>query len=263
MYEWLMGLPLGWLAFFGGCVCWLGTSLGAGLVFFCRALNQKYISVLLAFAGGIMLASSFFSLLVPALEMCGGQMWREVVFVVLGFLVGALFIALINFLFDKKFASRMGEKNQKKRTLLVCTSITLHNIPEGLAVGMALGGALISGESALFVSAVILAFGIAIQNIPEGASIALSVRCQNASMKKSFFLGVMSGVVEPLFSCLAGVIAGAVLGVTPIFLAFSAGAMMLVAVTELVPEATMQNKNVSVLVFSAGFALMTLLEIIL
>ena len=263
MYEWLMSIPVVWVALIVGLVCLLGTSLGAASVLFCKNLGKKWVSALLAFAGGIMLASSFFSLILPALEFCGGVMWKEVVFVVLGFLAGAMFIVLTNIAFDKKFAARTGEKNQRRRTMMIVSSITLHNIPEGMAIGVAVGGAIAAGSVVLLVVAVVLAIGIAIQNVPEGASVALSLRCEGVSPRKSFWAGVASGVVEPIFAALASLLTMLVAGVLPVFLAFSAGAMMLVAITELIPESLEDSKLLSVIFLALGFTLMALLDIVL
>lgn len=263
MYEWLLSIPVVWVALIVGLLCLVGTSLGATSVLFCKNLNQKWVSVLLALAGGIMLASSFFSLIMPALEFCAGVVWKEVVFVVLAFLLGAMFIVLTNIAFDKKFSARLGEKNKRRRTMMIVSSITLHNIPEGMAIGVAVGGAIASGSVVLLVGAVVLALGIAIQNVPEGASVALSLRCEGVSPQKSFWAGVASGVVEPIFAALASLLTMLVAGVLPIFLAFSAGAMMLVAITELIPESIEQSKVLSVVFLALGFCLMALLDIIL
>lgn len=263
MVEWLFSLPIWVVALILGGFCWVCTSLGALSVFFCQNLNKKYVSVLLAFAGGIMIASSFFSLILPALEFCGGVVWKEVVFVVVGFLLGTLFIVLTNILFDKKFSERLKEHNARRKSLLITTSITMHNIPEGMAVGVAIGGAMITGDITMLLATVALAVGIGIQNIPEGASIALALKCQGLKTSKAFWSGVLSGVVEPIFAVVASVLTVYILGVLPAFLAFSAGAMMLVAITELLPEALEENKLLSVIFFAIGFAVMALCDVVL
>lgn len=262
MYEWFMTLPVWLIALLVGGFCCVCTSLGAASVFFCKKLNSKYISALLSFAGGIMIASSFFSLILPALEFCENVVWQEIVFVVCGFLAGVVFIVLTNILFDKKFAGCYN-LGKKRKSVLVATSITLHNIPEGMAVGVAIGGALVAADASLLVAAVALGIGIGLQNIPEGASVALALRCEGKSRTKSFFAGVCSGVVEPIFACVASVITVYVLSVLPMFLAFSAGAMMIVAITELVPEALESHKLLAVSFLALGFAVMALLDIIL
>lgn len=256
MPVWLIGLLV-------GCFCWLCTSLGALSVFFCKKLEKKYISALLSFAGGIMIASSFFSLLLPALDFCSGEIWKEIVFVVMGFLLGALFIVLTNVFFDKKFSNHCQTFSKRRKSVLVASSITLHNIPEGMAIGVALGGALVAGDMLMLVAGIALSVGIGLQNIPEGASVALALRCEGQSRKKAFWVGVFSGVVEPIFACIASIITVYVLGVLPIFLAFSAGAMLIVAVTELITEAIENNKILGVVFLALGFCVMALLDIIL
>lgn len=263
MVEWLFEMPVWCVALILGGFCFLCTAIGAFSAFFCQNLNKKYVSILLAFAGGIMIASSFFSLILPALEFCGGVVWKEVVFVVAGFLLGTLFIVLTNILFDKKFDERTKENNARRKSMLISTSITMHNIPEGMAVGVAVGGAIISGDMTMLLATIALGVGIGIQNIPEGASIALALKCQGVKTGKAFLIGTLSGVVEPIFAVIASVLTVYVLGVLPAFLAFSAGAMMLVAVSELLPEALEEHKLLSVIFFAIGFAVMALCDVVL
>lgn len=262
MIDWLAGLPIILVTLIMSSFCWLCTSFGASFVLFCKKISPKYMSAMLSFAGGVMIASSFFSLILPALEFCGDFQIKKSFFVVGGFILGGVFIILSGLYFDKKLSKRKGGKLAiNKRNILLATSITLHNIPEGMAIGVAFGSVAILGNFSLFVPAIMLAVGIGIQNIPEGTSVSLPLFLDGMNAGKSFLAGVMSGIVEPVFACLACVFSIYVAPVLPLFLAFSAGAMMIVATTELIPESIYHNKTLSVLFTTLGFAIMAFLDI--
>ena len=251
------------LALLSGTLCFLCTTLGASGVFLFKNTTNKTLTTLLAAAGGVMIASSFFSLLMPAVDYCNDNAVKEVLFVVLGFLCGGGFIALSNLLFDKKIAKINNPHiNKYKRNFLLVSSITLHNIPEGMAIGVAFGYCAY-GDATAVVAALGLAVGIGLQNIPEGASVALPLRRDGMSRRRSFCIGSMSGVVEPIFALLACFLALLVEPALPFLLAFSAGAMMTVAIVELIPESLNGSKNQTILFTTLGFCIMALLDIVL
>lgn len=263
MLEWLASLPILLVTFIMSSFCWLCTSFGASFVLFCRKINKKYMSAMLSFAGGVMIASSFFSLIVPALEYCGDSQIKQGFYVVGGFVLGGLFIVLSSLYFNKKFSMLENKKFEVyKRNILLSTAITIHNIPEGMAIGVAFGSIAVMGDFSMFVPAIMLAVGIGIQNIPEGTSVSLPLFRDGISAGKSFLAGVLSGIVEPIFACFACLFSIYVASVLPLFLAFSAGAMMIVASTELIPESITYNKTLSVIFVTLGFSVMAFLDII-
>lgn len=248
---------------------WFMTALGAGLVFAFKTINRKVLDGMLGFAAGVMIAASFWSLLNPAIEMAeqsGVQPWLPAV---VGFLLGGAFLRLVDrFLphlhLEAPMEEAEGIKTGWQRSVLLVLAITLHNIPEGLAVGVAFGAAASGLPSASLVGAVILAIGIGIQNFPEGAAVSIPLRREGLSRFKSFWYGQVSGLVEPI----AGVIgAAAVMYIQPILpyaLAFAAGAMIFVVVEELIPESqTSGNTHVATLGTMIGFAVMMLLDVAL
>ena len=247
-------------SFLGGLFSYLFTIMGAGIVFFFRKVNSFIMNSFLALSSGVMLAAAFFSLLNPAIELAG-KMHQNMIFIVFGgVMFGGLFLYLCNYFFSK-----LSNKNQSlssfKRCFLLFTSITLHNIPEGLAVGVAFGS-LLYGNS--LISAATLTLGIAIQNFPEGSAISLPLRRDGFSRSKSFLFGFLSGLVEPIFAVLGALLVVSIQKVLPFILAFSAGAMLYVTVLELIPEC-MQKKKKDFMAFLLlfGFSLMMLLEILL
>lgn len=262
MLEWLASLPILIVTLIMSSFCWACTSFGASFVFFCKNISSKYMSGMLSFAGGVMIASSFFSLILPALDYCGDSQLQKVFFVILGFMLGGAFIVGTSSFFDKKLSSNKNFVAYKRNALLA-TSITLHNIPEGMAIGVAFGSVAVLGDYSLFVPAIMLAMGIGIQNIPEGTSISLPLLRDGVSIGKSFGAGVLSGIVEPISACLACLFSIYISSVLPLFLAFSAGAMIAVSTTELIPESITYNKSLSVIFMTLGFSVMALLDIVL
>lgn len=255
------------LALFATLGTWALTALGAATVFCFRNPNPKTMNVMLGFASGVMIAASFWSLLQPAIERAENTLALPAWFVVsLGFLSGAVFM----WLSDKIVTRARREnvcKNRKRanRILMLVLSITLHNIPEGLAVGVAFG-ALHAGSytAEALMGAVTIALGIGLQNFPEGAAVALPLRREGYSARKSFFLGQASGMVEPIAGVLGAAMVVYMETVLPFALAFAAGTMILVAVHELIPECQQNqdaNPYFATMGIVCGFALMMVLDV--
>ena len=246
---------------------WFLTALGAGLVFFFKTINRKILDGMLGFAAGVMIAASFWSLLAPAIAMAekaGDPGWLPAT---TGFLAGALFL----YLMDKTLPhlhlgfpleEAEGVKTGWRRSILLVLAITLHNIPEGLAVGVAFGALATDLPSASLPGALALALGIGIQNFPEGAAVAVPLRREGFSRLKSFWYGQLSGAVEPIFGVIG---AAAVIFMTPVLpyaLSFAAGAMIYVVVEELIPESQLQkNTDIATLGSILGFAAMMTLDV--
>ncbi|MFV0380813.1 MAG: ZIP family metal transporter [Breznakia sp.] len=249
----------------GIMIPFLGTTIGAGFVFFLKEkVSDKLIAGFLALAAGIMVSASFFSLLLPALEANGEN---NIVAVTLGFMLGGVFLGILDKLlphFHPNTNTVEGLPSHLKKSTMLILAVTLHNIPEGMAVGLLYGVALQSGEAAAFASALALSIGIAIQNIPEGAAIALPLKKSGTSNKKAFVYGTLSGIVEPLGALLAIAFVSQVSGIMPWFLSFAAGAMIYVVVEELIPEAQMDTHSDKItFVFMLGFAIMMVLDVVL
>ena len=252
-------------AFFATLFTWGLTALGASIVFFVKVLNRALLDGLLGFTGGVMVAASFWSLLAPGIEMSPGEGILKVVPAALGFGFGALFIFGLDKILPHihiNFKESEGIKTPWHKTTLLVLAITLHNIPEGLAVGVLFGGVAAGVPEASIAGAVALALGIGIQNFPEGIAVSMPMRRQGISRFKSFWYGQLSAIVEP-FAAIFGALA--VTFFTPILpyaLAFAAGAMIFVVVEEVIPE-TQQDKNtdIATLGFIAGFIVMMILDV--
>jgi len=248
---------------------WFVTALGAGLVFFFKTINRKVLDAMLGFAAGVMIAASYWSLLAPAIEMAEESNLPAWVPATTGFLLGGLFLWLADKILPHlhlgfPMAEAEGLKTSWQRSVLLVLAITLHNIPEGLAVGVAFGALASDIPSATLAGAMALALGIGIQNFPEGAAVSVPLRREGVSRLKSFWYGQLSGVVEPV----AGVIgAAAVIFIKPILpyaLAFAAGAMIYVVVEELIPESQLEkNTDVATMGAMGGFAVMMTLDVAL
>ncbi len=248
-----------------------GTSLGASTVFFMRQkLSEHLEKALSGFAAGVMIAASVWSLLIPAIDMTKEQGTAEVwswIPAVVGFLLGIGFLLLLDMVIphlhpDSKKPEGLPSKLPKNTMMLF--AVTLHNIPEGMAVGVAYAGAAAAHVGLSLAGAAALSLGIAIQNIPEGAIISLPLRSAGKSRGKSFLYGVLSGVVEPVGGFLTILFVSHMMTVLPYLLAFAAGAMMYVVVDELIPEAqTGEHSNIGTIGSAFGFALMMLLDVAL
>ena len=246
---------------------WFLTALGASFVFFFKTMNRVVLDGMLGFTGGVMVAASFWSLLAPAIEMSKGEGFVKVIPAAIGFLMGALFI----FALDKtlphlhiNFKETEGIKSPWQRTTLLVLAITLHNIPEGLAVGVLFGGVAAGIPEASISGAVTLAIGIGIQNFPEGIAVSMPLRRMGMSRTKSFMYGQSSALVEPIAGVLGAVAVMFFIPILPYALAFAAGAMIFVVVEEVIHE-TQQDKNtdIATLGFIGGFIVMMTLDVAL
>jgi ZIP family zinc transporter len=269
MVDYLVNLHPVFQAFLATCFTWFLTALGAAGVFFTRTVNKKILDPMLGFAGGVMIAASYWSLLAPALEMAEQQGQIAWVPAATGFLMGGVCLRLVDKILPHlhlyaPMEEAEGISTTWRRTTLLVLAITLHNIPEGLAVGVAFGAVAAGLPAATLPAAIALAVGIGIQNFPEGMAVALPLRREGISRLKSFWYGQLSGIVEPV----AGVVgAAAVIIAQPILpyaLAFAAGAMIFVVVEEVVPESQASgNADSATMGLMIGFAVMMVLDVAL
>ncbi len=246
---------------------WFLTAVGASFVFFFKSMNRTVLDGMLGFTGGVMIAASFWSLLAPAIEMSSGEGFIKVIPAASGFLLGALFIFMLDKILPHlhiNFKESEGIKSPWQRTTLLVLAITLHNIPEGLAVGVLFGGVAAGIPEASIAGAVTLAIGIGIQNFPEGIAVSMPLRRMGMSRWKSFMYGQSSALVEPIAGVLGAVAVTFFTPLLPYALAFAAGAMIFVVVEEVIPE-TQQDKNtdIATLGLIAGFIVMMTLDVAL
>lgn len=246
----------------------IGTMLGAGMVFFMKhTLPEKLEKSLLGFASGVMIAASVWSLLVPAIEMAEEQGQTPWIAPSIGFLLGIGFLLLLDVIIPHLHLHSNepeGVRARLKKSTMLLLAVTLHNIPEGMAVGLSFALAAQSGQGAGYAAAMALALGMGIQNFPEGAAISLPLRQEGISRTKSFVYGMLSGIVEPIFGILVVLIAGQIGPLMPWLLSFAAGAMMYVVVEELIPEAHLgEHSNIGTLGVMGGFLLMMVLDVAL
>lgn len=244
------------------------TLLGASLVFFFKNVKKNIMDAMLAIAAGVMIAASFFSLLNPATEMAINLKMIPWLITFIGFVAGGLLLFIGDKLFnhfDKRiYKKEEKERNSFKRCLMLIFSITLHNIPEGLAVGVAFGSIAYSLEGATLTSAMLIALGIGIQNFPEGTAVSVPLRREGMSRKKAFFYGQLSGLVEPISGVLGALLVLKIRILLPFLLSFAAGAMIYVVVEELIPESqTNKKKDLMSLFTIIGFTIMMILDIAL
>lgn len=248
---------------------WFVTALGAGLVFFFKNINRKVLDAMLGLAAGVMIAASYWSLLAPAIEMAKESELPAWVPATTGFLLGGAFLWIIDKLlphlhpgFPKEEAE--GVSTSWRRSVLLVLAITIHNIPEGLAVGVAFGALAADMPAATLGGAVALALGIGIQNFPEGTAVSVPLRREGLSRLKSFWYGQLSGVVEPIAGVLGAIAVIYMRPILPYALAFAAGAMIYVVVEELIPESQLQkHTDVATVGAMAGFAIMMTLDVAL
>ena len=243
---------------------WGITLLGALMVCFFKEVNRKVLNTILGFSAGVMIAASFWSLLLPSIDLSQELGYISWVLPALGFIFGGLFVLLSDKFLDKTLSNKSDvNKASLKRSILLVSAITLHNIPEGMSIGVAFGG-ISSGVSGMtLIGAIMLAVGIGIQNFPEGAAVSLPLRKEGFSRKKSFFIGQASALVEPISAVIGVILVLAVRSILPILLSFAAGAMITVASRELLPESISENKNLSTLGLISGFVLMMVLDVAL
>ncbi|NBL65025.1 ZIP family metal transporter [Flavobacterium sp. NST-5] len=246
---------------------WFLTALGASVVFFFRTMNRVILDGMLGFTGGVMVAASYWSLLAPAIEMTDGEGFTKVIPAAVGFILGAIFLFSLDKMLPHlhiNFKETEGVKSPWQRTTLLVLAITLHNIPEGLAVGVLFGGAAAGIPEASIAGAVTLAIGIGIQNFPEGIAVSMPLRRMGMSRRKSFLYGQSSALVEPISGVVGALAVSFFTPILPYALAFAAGAMIFVVVEEVIPE-TQQDKNtdIATLGFIGGFVVMMTLDVAL
>ena len=269
IFEWFRGLNPIVQALLATCFTWFVTALGAGLVFFFKTINKKVLNLMLGFAAGVMIAASFWSLLAPAIEMAEASGVPPFIPALVGFLLGGVFLWVVDRILPhlhlgKPIEAAEGLKTSWQRSVLLVTAITLHNIPEGLAVGVAFGALAADLPSASLAGAVALAVGIGIQNFPEGAAVSVPLRREGMSRLKSFWYGQASGIVEPIAGVLGALAVILIKPLLPYALAFAAGAMIYVVVEELIPEAQHErNSDVATIGAMLGFAVMMTLDVAL
>ncbi len=262
MINWFTNLPYSIQALIATCFTWFITSLGAAVVFLFKRVNKTTLDAMLSLSAGVMLAATFFSLLLPAMEMADNLEMISWVVVSIGFLLGGLLL----FFGDKIFNKMTKNKNitRKKRSWMLIFSITLHNIPEGMAIGVAFGSVFYNLDGATLMAAVLLAIGIGIQNFPEGVAVSLPLRREGMSPKKAFIFGVLSGIVEPISAVIGAILVLKVKILLPILLAFAGGAMIYVVVQELIPESQKNKRKDLMSLFTIlGFIIMMIFDITL
>ena len=248
---------------------WGVTALGASSVFLFKSMNRMALDGMLGFTGGVMVAASFWSLLSPAIEMSNGEGFVKVMPSAVGFGLGALFIfgmdkVLPHLHINFKEEDAEGIKTPWRRTTLLTLAITLHNIPEGLAVGVLFGGVAAGIPEASVAGAVILAFGIGLQNFPEGIAVAMPLRRSGISRFKSFWYGQLSAIVEPIAAVIGALAVTFFTPILPYALAFAAGAMIFVVVEEVIPETQLDKyTDIATLGFIGGFIIMMMLDVAL
>ena len=270
--TWFQGLTPVLQALLAGCFTWFVTALGAAVVFTTRSVNRKLLDAMMGFAAGVMIAASFWSLLVPSIDMAEAQGLPGWIPAAIGFLLGGVFLRVADALLPHlhpgaRMTEAEGIETSWRRATLLVLAITLHNIPEGLAVGVTFAAAALPMEvatGATLAAAVALAIGIGLQNFPEGIAVSMPLRGEGVSAGRSFWYGQLSGIVEPV-SAVAG--AGAVLAVRPVLpyaLAFAAGAMIYVVVEELIPESQRHdNTDLATMGAMGGFTVMMVLDVAL
>lgn len=246
----------------------LGTTLGAACVFFMkRSMSETVQKILSGFAAGVMVAASVWSLLIPSIEQSETMGRLSFLPAVIGFWFGILFLLLLDHVIPHLHVGSQeseGPKTKLQRATMMVMAVTLHNIPEGMAVGVVYAGYLSGEQSISAMGALALAIGIAIQNFPEGAIVSMPLHAEGVSRKKAFLQGTLSGIVEPLGSLLTIMAAGMIIPALPYLLSFAAGAMIYVVVDELIPEMTAgKHSNIGTIFFAVGFSLMMILDVTL
>lgn len=265
-FEGMTGIEAALIA---GMFTWAMTALGASTVLFMKTMNRKFFDIMLGFTGGVMLAASFFSLLIPAINMSGESGLSKILPSVLGFALGSLFLYVLDKVVPHVHVhgdmdNPEGPKTKMNGAKLLVLAITIHNIPEGLAVGVLFGGAFLDTNPTSMAAAIALAIGIGIQNFPEGIAVSLPLRREGFSRLRSFNYGQASALVEPVFAVIGAILVTQMTVILPYTLAFAAGAMIYVTVEEVIPEFT-QGKfaDGATLGFLFGFIVMMSLDVAL
>ena len=245
-----------------------GTALGSAMVFLMRdKMNEKVEKILLGFAAGVMVAASVWSLLIPSIEMAEERNIIGWLPAAVGFIIGIMFLFLLDHIIPHLHLGSdepEGPKTKAKKTTMMVFAVTLHNIPEGMAVGVALAAAFAENSGITMAAAIALSVGIAIQNFPEGAIVSMPLKEEGLTKSKAFMLGTMSGIVEPVAGLITILLTALVVPVLPYILAFAAGAMLYVVVEELIPESQIgHHSNLGTIGFAIGFMLMMILDVAL
>lgn len=254
--------------FIGLLIPFLGTTLGSAMVFFMKnKIKPKVEKALLGFASGVMIAASVWSLLIPSLEMAEQQNIIKWVPATIGFLLGILFLLILDSIIPHLHLNSdtpEGAQSKLKKSTMLVLAVTLHNIPEGMAVGVAFAGVLVGNTGLTLAGAFALAIGIAIQNFPEGAIISMPLKSEGVSKTKAFIYGTLSGIVEPIGAVITILLTKLVVPILPYLLSFAAGAMIYVVVEELIPESQSgEHSNIGTLGVAVGFVIMMVLDIAL
>ena len=254
--------------FWGLVIPFLGTTLGSAMVFFMKdKINNKVEKILLGFASGVMIAASIWSLLIPSIDMAEEQGVINWIPAAVGFLLGIFFLLVLDSIIPHLHLNSSkpeGIKSKLKKTTMMVLAVTLHNIPEGMAVGVVFAGAISQNSGITLAGAFALAIGIAIQNFPEGAIISMPLKSEGASKLKAFWYGTLSGIVEPIGALLTIALTNLVVPVLPYFLSFAAGAMIYVVVEELIPESQSgEHSNIGTVGVAIGFVIMMILDVAL
>lgn len=268
-WEWFINLSSVWQAFIATLFTWGITAIGAAMVFFFKTIHKVVLDGMLGFAAGVMIAASFWSLLSPAIELASEMNGNGWVPAAIGFLGGGIFLYMI----DKTLphlhigyetSEAEGIKTQWQRSVLLVTAITIHNIPEGLAVGIAFGAVASGIPSATLAGAIALAIGIGLQNFPEGAAVSIPLRREGMGRTKAFLYGQASAIVEPIAGVFGALLVINMRPILPYALAFAAGAMIYVVIEEIIPEAQ-RNKETDIATIGAmiGFTVMMILDVAL
>ena len=254
--------------FYGILIPFLGTTLGAGCAFFMKKdLSLAVQRALTGFAGGVMVAASIWSLIIPALDQSSHMGKLSFLPAVIGFWIGIFFLLLLDHVIPhlhRYSEVAEGPKTKLQRTTMLVLAVTLHNIPEGMAVGVVFAGYMADNVGISLMGALTLSIGIAIQNFPEGAIISMPLKSEGLSTKKSFKYGILSGVVEPIGAIITILAAGLIVPALPYFLSFAAGAMIYVVVEELLPEMSQgKHSDIGTIFFAVGFTVMMTLDVAL
>lgn len=269
MFEWFENLsPVG-QAFCAGTFTWFVTALGASAVFFTKNVNRTIVDAMLGFAAGVMMAASYWSLLAPSIEIAEQTGMKPWLPAMAGLLAGAGFLWVLDKTLPHlhlgfKMSEAEGPSVHWRRSVLLVSAITIHNIPEGLAVGVAFGGVIAGVESTSIAAAIALTIGIGLQNFPEGVAVAMPLRGDGMSRRKAFWFGQLSGVVEPIAAVGGALAVGMMAPLLPYALSFAAGAMIYVVVEELIPESHRAgNVDLATVSFVGGFCVMMVLDVAL
>lgn len=238
---------------------WGLTALGAAVVFFFKDVNKRALDIMLGVSGGIMIAAAFWSLIIPAINLADELWGNQWLLPCLGLITGGLFIVITSLILERQYQDNAG----KKRDILLVSAITLHNIPEGLAVGVGFSGFAMGTTGCTLLGAIMIALGIGIQNFPDGLAVSLPLYRDGMRKGKAFFFGQASGIIEPIAAVVGYLATMAIRGMLPFFLSFAAGAMIVVVINELNPDIAKENRLLATLGFVLGFAALMILDIVI